>query len=212
MFKKNKLLFILSLTLNFSIAQAADPFELVKRFNLSGLKALIEKSPELAKATNAHQETLLIVAAHVGDTKIIAYLLKKNDINQKDKTGHTALYYAISNAQEKAALALIAAKADLQIKYDANQDSILHVAAQSGNIKIGEELIVKLPELLNQTNANGETPVFEAVKSSQSKFARFLIEAGAKKDLKNKKNQAVLDLIDPKVDKKMYRIFRTHEE
>lgn len=195
-----------------SIVLAADPFTLIRRSDLKGLQTLLSQSPETYQKVNSNQETLLMEAAYNGDVPIIQFLTKKMDVNQKDKLGHTALFYAVSNSQEKAAMALIQLKADLQIKYDNAKDNILHAASRNGTLKIIDELISKAPELLNESNNLGETPLFEAVKSSQSKAARVLLKAGAKRDIKNKKNQALMDLIDPKMDKKMYRVLKTHDD
>lgn len=189
-------------------AETKDPFELIRRQQSDVLLKEMSTRPELIKAKNKNGENLLMAAAYEGDSVFLKKAGPKFDLNEKDHTGHTAIYYAVSNSQEKASLTLIDLGADLNLTYDKTLDNLLHVAARTGMTKVIESIFKKASGLLNQKNTLGETPLFEAVRASQSKSVKALLHAGADRNIRNKKNQVVTDIIDPVMDKKIYKLFK----
>ncbi len=196
-----------------TLAQGSDPFIMIRRGDLEGLRRILTQDGSLIDKTSEDHKTLLIDSAFRGNPKIAEFLIKKNPalIDRKDKANHTALYYAILNSQEKTALLLIENQADLTLLYDGPKNTILHMASRTEMVKVVEKLVKKSEKLLNQQNDHGEPPLFDAVRSSQTKVAGALLALGANKNIRNKKGETVTDLIDPQTDKKLYRLFRSHE-
>jgi ankyrin repeat protein len=187
---------------------AADLHEAAERADLSTLKAQI-KTKAQANARNAAGESLLIVAAGIDQAKVLQFLLAKGaDINAKDNDGKTALFYAVSAGLEKNAILLIEKKADLSIQYGEKKESILFEAVRQGQMKTIKAIANKDRSLLEMTNTDHETPIFEAVRAAQSVSAEALIAAGAKRDAKNKDGKTAADLADPTMDTKILKILK----
>lgn len=94
-------------------------FAIKKRFPLI-VSILLEKGahPDLISSTEDFPgQTPLMLAAHIGDIRIINSLLDaRASINLQDRQGDTALHKAIKNAYDGAVRVLVAAGADLQLK------------------------------------------------------------------------------------------------
>lgn len=173
--------------------------EASERGDLGQVKKLIQKGHKI-NAANAAGETALINAANGGHLDLIKYLVSKGaDTQQRDKAGHTALFYSISNNQEQITEFLLQKKTPIAL-------GDLFEAAKIGSVKTIQLLLEKKPTLLNDKNNDGETVLFEAVRSSQSQIVEALLKNGADKNLKNKKGQLAVNLADPKSDKKIIEL------
>lgn len=177
-----------------SLAAHADVFEAAGRADLKALRKEVKTAAQ-ANARDGAGETLLIKAADAGDVKVLRFLLDKGaDVNARDNEGNTALFYAVSANLDEAANLLISRKADLTLVYGAKEENILFEAARVGALDAMKTIVKKDKSLVNQKNLDGETPLFEAHRSAQSKAVEILVKAGAKKDLVNKAGKKAGDL------------------
>ena len=72
-------------------------------------------------------------------------------------------------------------------------DTILHVAAKRGKLKVMESILAKFPDLLNKQNPeNGQTPLSAALNEQQEKAAHWLLDRGASADRKEERGMSAL--------------------
>ena len=148
----------------------------------------------------------LVAAVQDSRLDLVKKLAAKGaDVNAADKEGHTALFHAVSQGDEKIAAFLIAKGADLSRKYDERKQNVLFETVRGGSLPILEALLKKSPGLAKETDQNGETAVFEAVRAAQSSALRLLLKYGAPKDAKNKAGQKAIDLAKPGVDDELIK-------
>lgn len=200
---------IINLGFCVGIQALAEPFQWAKSGQVSSLRLDVEKDPSLTHRVDSQGNTLLAVAARNGHAEAAEFLLKKkSDINHKNQNGKTPLFLAIENSQPKAALLLLSKKPDLSHRFGAQKETLLHLAARGPHEKVIEKIYEQSPDLLESQNSRGETPVFESVRSSQSKSLQVFIKLGANVKIKNSKGESLLDLVDPSLDKKIHRILK----
>ncbi|XGC80478.1 ankyrin repeat domain-containing protein [Bdellovibrio bacteriovorus] len=139
--------------------------------------------------------TPLMSAAMNGDLKTVSKLLnKKTDLEAKTASGNTALALAINADEYEAADLLIKAGANVDIIVnDQTKDTALMVAATS-NLNTTKLILSKNKDVINKTNAKGETALSKALYFGNYNIAKVLLEAGADKTIKNKDGQTVLDI------------------
>ena len=162
------------------------------------LSFLLSGSFSFAGTTNVDSlgVTPLMKASALGQKKLVSQLLKntKLKLDEKDKEDQTALFYAMDNDQEEIALQLIDAGADLSLTFNDIDESYLALAIRYNLSKVVEKIVMKKPELVNDADALGFTPLMRSVRSSPKATIEFLLKHGAKKDLKNAEGQTALDI------------------
>lgn len=137
----------------------------------------------------------LVAAASDGDLQKVETLLKKkNSVNQKDRKGMTALFYAVSNADSAMVQLLLKNKADLSILYGAQKENVLFEAARLGSLDIMLDLLKQNASLLKQRNIQEETALFAAVRAGQAQATELLIGQGADFRSANKEGKTLLNL------------------
>jgi ankyrin repeat protein len=146
--------------------------------NLSALKKL-PASFAWNKQDHAG-ETLLIKAVATGQVEVVQFLLKKKvKLDKRDKAGNTALFYAVANNDVPVAGELILGGSDLTLTYGKKKEHVLFEAARVGAREIGDQILVKNKALLNQLNADDESPLMAAIKGAQTSLAQHWIGQGA---------------------------------
>lgn len=96
-----------------------------------------------------------------------------------------ALYHAILQKQLEKIKELLAAGADPNVAHP-SQTPALHWAATYGNLEIVKELLAAGADINGLDNPTyQETPLFKALRNHQSEIALFLLNNGAKHQLKN---------------------------
>ncbi|KAJ4444209.1 hypothetical protein ANN_06000 [Periplaneta americana] len=103
-----------------------------------------------------------------------------NPVDERDSSGNTSLHYAISTQWFAGVEIFLEAGADVCEKNSDGATS-LHLAAQSGNLDILEEIlnISDSRRILNSRDNRGESPLFQAVSSGNMPCVKRLLEAGA---------------------------------
>ena len=132
-----------------------------------------------ANARDGMGSTPLIDAAWSGNVEIARVLLEHGaDVNATHReAGSTALEYAVLTGQTAVVKLLLGAGADTSRRYRYDQ-TVLHIAAARGFPPI-LELLADSHASLNPVDANGNTPLDEAVLHNQAEAVRFLIAQGA---------------------------------
>jgi ankyrin repeat protein len=139
--------------------------------------------------------TPLMSAANEGDKKTVQALIKsKADINAKDpEQKRTALYFAISNEHQEVIKLLIDKGASLE-NLSEDRETALFMATTTNNNDLMKTVIKKNKKLINIPDSEGTTPLMEAAKYGTKKTVEILLNAGAKKDLKNKLGSTALEI------------------
>lgn len=120
----------------------------------------------------------LHLAAAVGDVVTIEDLINQGqDVNSLGKYRSTPLKIAVDNDQIQAALVLIKAGADINVRYWVNEQPLLCWAAERHSLEIikGVSANQKAVDYSIKDN-NGCTPLYLAVRSGATSIVRFFLE------------------------------------
>jgi ankyrin repeat protein len=127
--------------------------------------------------------TALLMASMYGHIDIVELLLKSGaNINKKDGNGYTALYWATARGFKNIIRLLLKSGADTNI-INNNGSTALFRAADNKNKKI-MALLLKYNADPN-IGENQYNPLFFALVNNNKKIILFLIQAGAKTNMKH---------------------------
>jgi ankyrin repeat protein len=113
--------------------------------------------------------------------EIVAQLLKNGaDVNKKDKTGRTPLFYAVEKQCYEVIGMLLESGANVMITDDSG-DTPLHAAVRAGDSKAAQLLIDHGADV-NAKNGTGQTPVNYAVVYEKPALNALLREHGARQE------------------------------
>ncbi len=132
------------------------------------------------KLKNKNNESIFHVATNIGNVEVVNYCLEKGlDLNEPNVYGKTPFMNAIElNNVENIDLLINNAKPNFNLK-DKEMNSILHFAAQNGNLALLEQGI-KAGLNINDENTVGQTPLIKAIQFGQSEeMIDILIKQGA---------------------------------
>jgi ankyrin repeat protein len=150
----------------------------VRSGNLNEVNKLLASGVDV-NARDGLGSTPLLDAAWSGNADMARVLLQHGaDVNAAHReAGSTALEYAVLTGHTAVVKLLLAAGADTTRRYRYDQ-TVLHLAAARGFPQILESL-VSSQAAINPVDANGNTPLDEAVLHNQMASIRFLISHGA---------------------------------
>lgn len=123
------------------------------------------------------------------------------NLDTRDSGGLTLLAYAISDGNAEAIALLLRAKASTKLRFTddgVGSVSVAHMAAANGCSRCLGLLLVADPTLIDAADANGDTPIFRAVRGEQSSQVSLLWAVGANVLHKNRQGLTVFDLQDPR--------------
>lgn len=117
-------------------------------------------------------------------TKETARLIKRSDdVNERDLSGQTALFYAARHAKDPRAVRdLMAAGADAYITDNAGRTALMNAAQYNPSVKVVEELVKNASHVNLQDNA-GETALLLAAKNNTADVIKVLLRAKANPDI-----------------------------
>lgn len=117
-----------------------------------------------------------------------------NDIEELDRDGRTALFYAVQSGSSELVSILISSGANVNAN-DLSGWAPLHFAAQNYDLAIASKLVLEGANV-NHQDVDGNTALSRAVFASngRSGVIEMLIEAGASYDLRNNYGISPLDL------------------
>ncbi len=175
------------------------------------VKNVEQRSPVLIALLNQNKSMLnllvgaetaalppLHLALELEDNEIIKTLLREkieSIIEARDEQQRTPFYIAIERRNLEAATLLLAGGANPTVSCGSLQLSVLHIAAERGDVEILKYLLqTKAAVLIDAQNAKGDTPLHLAVQAEHDVIIVQLLEAGAYHKIKNGRGQMPLEL------------------
>ncbi|UOF00800.1 ankyrin repeat domain-containing protein [Bdellovibrio reynosensis] len=186
--------------------------EAARTGNMESIKESLEQGKLNINSQDEEGYTPLISAAAGGQIDVVELLLKNGaDIELKTKKGQTALSAAINGDHYEVAQRLIGAGADVnQVIPNSRKDTLL-IGSAGNNLETTKMILEKNKELLNKTNAEGETPLSRSVRFGNHEVTRYLIDQGAKRNIKDKKGLTALDIARQNKDQRTVNLLSTTE-
>lgn len=159
--------------------------------DLISVKALLEQDPAQIDSLNANGSTPLIVAASVGQDKVVDYLLNKGaDIQAVNKMGMSALHYAVNGEHLEVVKRLIEKGADVNIQ--SMMGSPLHRAVFNGNTEMIRLLLGAGADVDSVMASSGWTPMHIAALSGWYEAAKLLVDNGSGLNIVDKRGATAL--------------------
>ena len=122
--------------------------------------------------------------------KLVA--MSKN-MNLTGWSNRPAIVEAVYHGDQEIIDTLLAAKPDLQIR-NRHANTVLHAATVRGRISLISTLVDQCRENLNAQNANGNTPLHDAIGWGHSEAVPILLDAGAHLCISNNEGEGQLPL------------------
>jgi ankyrin repeat protein len=117
--------------------------------------------------------------------QLLKLLAQGVDVNVKDQEGNSPLLIAALKAELDSVQALIFHGAELLTRNHAAQH-VLHAAARNGDTEVTRFLLQIVPELLNASDVNGRTALYEAIAENDLVVVKMFVRAGADLNLRPK--------------------------
>lgn len=123
------------------------------------------------------------------------YVFSGLDVNVKDNSDKTALFYAVKDGSIDNLRKLIDLGANVS-ETDNSGESLLHAASESNRSDVKEKIELLLDKGLsvNSKDSNGQTPLMEAAYHGNLSSLETFIEKGAELNLKDSAGKNALDL------------------
>ncbi|KAL8620271.1 hypothetical protein ACOMHN_064561 [Nucella lapillus] len=100
------------------------------------------------------------------------------DLDQQDSRGRTALHWAVETHKESLAAMFVSLGADVRLA-DRQGFTPLHIAVRASSLACVQLLLQYDPQLLEERDGQGASPLTLAVQKGQSDLCRYLLQAGA---------------------------------
>ncbi|XP_048239007.1 uncharacterized protein LOC124117623 [Haliotis rufescens] len=151
---------------------------------------LVSKGADMT-LTDDCNDSILLLACEGGNKPLVEYLLPKTDINKRGNMGRTPVMNAAWRGKKDVFDFLVSKGADMTLTDDCN-DSILHLACESGNKPLVEYLLPKTDK--NKRGNMGRTPVMNAAWRGKKDVFDFLVSKEADMTLTDDFNDSILHL------------------
>ena len=147
------------------------------------MKYLLRKGADISLTTGSKKGNALHIASQYGSVAAIEMLLSSLRPDSRDREGNTPLVYAAGCGQIEAVNCLLKHGADPFLRGEHGW-SLLHFAAQSGNVIIIETMLSKGLDVDSRGETLGLTPLMVSIKYDKLEAAKYLLEKGANESLK----------------------------
>lgn len=163
-------------------------FSAVEQGNVKEVKKQMKADKALVRAQDEKGDTILLAAVAAEQEAVVQEILRfRPDLAHRNLQGKDALNLALMTGHQGIAKKLIQAGAR------AEPSDFLKAAAK--NLAEVVVLLVKKDKgLLQAVDAEGNTALHLAAQEGSTKALRELLRSGARKEIKNKKNQTARDL------------------
>lgn len=161
--------------------------------NIETIELLLDKGCDVNSKFSDSEKTPLIYAVIYDDSKV-SYLLEKGaNVNASDKSGMTALNYAVKNNNKNVVEKLISANADVNAK-TANGETALIEAVKLGFSDIAHLLITNNAKL-DSFDSRKNTALFYAIKNNYVEISKELLAKGASISINGDKGDTLAELV-----------------
>ena len=161
----------------------------VKENHVEVVKCLLQRGADMLLTYGPDKMNVLHIASQEGSVAVIEMLLSYDlRPDPRDGEGNTPLACAAANGQIEAVNCLLEHGADPFLKGQ-NGWSLLHFAAQSGNVVIIETMLSKDLDIDSRAQTLGITPAMVSIRFGKLEALKYLLEKGADGSLKTLEGQ-----------------------
>ncbi len=156
---------------------------------------------------NASGRSLLHLAAHGGDVRIVETLLRQGfEVDRADRSGRTPLHYAAIKTHRPAARLLLEHGAAVD-RADREGSTALHLAAEKDDPHLLRLILARSPAT-DVAGAGGNTPLHYAASWGRLENVRLLLAAGARPGVRNDQGQTVLEVAEESGRKRVVELLQ----
>lgn len=165
---------------------------------LQAVESLIGQGVDIDAISPKHECTALIWAITFKRRKIFERLLNAGaDVNLTDGAGRTPLMMAALTGSLSIAQSLIGAGADVNMTQtggvnEIGRTALLYAATKDENVNL-LRLLVEKGALIDAVYEHGNSALIEAAKGGQLENVRYLLSAGANREVKNNAGESAID-------------------
>lgn len=163
----------------------------VKSGNKSVVKLLLFRGIYIDEKNNEGRTPLMIAAIN-SRADIAKYLVEQGaDISLKDDNGNNAFKYAVAGGNKQLISLLMDESADEKSK---NGNNALHMAVAAGSLEAVKAVVSENPDLMNERNDKGQTPIFIAAENNKYVIMKELADAGSDINLYDNDSRTILHI------------------
>lgn len=158
------------------------------------MKYLLEKGANLSLTTGSTRRNVLHIASQYGSVAAIQLLLSSGlSLDSRDSEENTPLACAAACEQIEAVNCLLEHGADPSLR-GRHGWSLLHFAAQSGNVTIIDTMLSKGLNIDSRGETVGLTPLLVCLNKGNLEAANYLLKRGADEHMKGKEGLTALSV------------------